>query len=114
MALAASDSLSTFDQTNKQLDLEPVLATVLLADTALLGLVANGVGLLLLRRGGRSINLRAAYLHILGDTLSSVGVVAAAGIVLLTGTTVVDPIVSIAIAIVVVIGALRLGPTLSF
>ena len=42
MALAASDSLSTFDQTNKQLDLEPVLATVLLADTALLGLVGMG------------------------------------------------------------------------
>lgn len=42
MALSASDSLSSFDQTAKQLDLEPVLATVLLADTALLGLVGMG------------------------------------------------------------------------
>lgn len=42
MALSASDSLTTFDQTAKQLDLEPVLATVLLADTALLGLIGMG------------------------------------------------------------------------
>lgn len=42
MALSASDSLSTFDQTAKRLDLEPVLATVLLADTALLGLIGMG------------------------------------------------------------------------
>lgn len=43
MTLSASDSLSTFDQTAKRLDLEPVLATVLLADTALLGLIGMGV-----------------------------------------------------------------------
>lgn len=42
MALSASDSLGTFDQTAKNLDLEPVLATVLLADTALLGLIGMG------------------------------------------------------------------------
>lgn len=42
MALSASDSLATFDQTAKALDLEPVLATVLLADTALLGLIGMG------------------------------------------------------------------------
>ncbi len=43
MSLSASDSLSTFDQTAKRLDLEPVLATVLLADTALLGLIGMGI-----------------------------------------------------------------------
>lgn len=42
MALSAADSLTTFDQTAKALDLEPVLAAVLLADTALLGLVGMG------------------------------------------------------------------------
>lgn len=43
MALAASDSLSTFDQvTNKRLDLSPVLSTILLNDTAALGVFGMG------------------------------------------------------------------------
>ena len=42
MALSASDSLASFDQTTGKLDISPVLATVLLYDTALLGLIGMG------------------------------------------------------------------------
>lgn len=69
---------------------------------AAIGLVANLVGLVLLGRKGGSLNLRGAYLHVLGDTLSSVGVVVAGTVILLTGWTLVDPILSIAIALVIV------------
>ena len=49
-----------------------------------------------------SLNVRAAYLEVLGDALSSLGVVAAAATVLLTGWSLADPLVSGAIALVIV------------
>jgi len=75
---------------------------------AAIGLIANAVGLVLLRRKGGSLNLRGAYLHVLGDTLSSVGVIVAAIVILLTGWTLIDPILSVAIACLIVWSALRL------
>ena len=65
---------------------------------ACVGLGANLVGLVLLRRRGGSLNLRGAYLHVLGDALSSVGVIVAAVVILFTGWTLIDPILSMAIA----------------
>jgi cobalt-zinc-cadmium efflux system protein len=49
-----------------------------------------------------SLNVRAAYLEVLGDALSSLGVVAAAATVLATGWSMADPLVSGAIALVIV------------
>jgi len=49
-----------------------------------------------------SLNVRAAYLEVLGDALSSLGVVLAAVAVVLTGWTLADPLVSGAIALVIV------------
>lgn len=73
-----------------------------MAIIAVVGLVANAVGLVLLHRKGGSLNLRGAYLHVLGDTLSSVGVIVAAVVILFTGWTLIDPILSILIACVIV------------
>jgi cobalt-zinc-cadmium efflux system protein len=49
-----------------------------------------------------SLNVRAAYLEVLGDALSSAAVIAAAATVMLTGFSLADPIVSAAIALVIV------------
>jgi cobalt-zinc-cadmium efflux system protein len=49
-----------------------------------------------------SLNVRAAYLEVLGDALSSLGVVAAAATVIVTGWHLADPLVSGAIALVIV------------
>ena len=58
----------------------------LMLGIAAVGLAANAVGLLLLRRGqGESLNVRGAYLEVLGDVLGSVAVVVAAVVVLATG-----------------------------
>ncbi len=75
---------------------------------AAIGLVANAIGLFVLHSKDGSINLRGAYLHVLGDTLSSVGVIVAAAVILITGWTAVDPILSIGISLVIVWSGLRL------
>lgn len=72
-----------------------------------MGLLANLGALGFLHRS-HSMNVRGAFLHVLGDTLSSVGVLVGAGIMAYTGWYVVDPIISVVISIVIVIGAVRL------
>jgi cobalt-zinc-cadmium efflux system protein len=73
------------------------------------GLLVNLVSLKLLHaHHDHSLNVRAAYLHVLGDVLGSFGAVLAAVVVALTGWTLADPIVSVAIAVLLVIGAWRL------
>jgi cobalt-zinc-cadmium efflux system protein len=70
---------------------------------AVAGLAANLVAAWMLRdHAGRSLNVRAAYLEVLGDALSSVGVIVAAIVVMTTGVTVVDPLVSALIALFIV------------
>lgn len=66
---------------------------------AAIGLVANIAGLLLLRPAAKgSINMRGAYLEVLGDALGSVAVIAAAAVILLTGFAQADAIASLVIA----------------
>ena len=75
---------------------------------AAVGLVANVVTLRLLHRGhAHSLNLRAAYLHVLGDLLGSVGALLAGGVIALTAWTPADPIVSIVIALLILASAWR-------
>ena len=85
----------------------PVHSGLMLA-VAALGLGANVVALRLLHAGhAHSLNVRGAYLHVLGDLLGSVGALAAGGIIALTGWTLADPLVSIGIALLVLVGAWR-------
>ncbi|TFB51227.1 cation diffusion facilitator family transporter [Cryobacterium tagatosivorans] len=67
---------------------------------AVIGLVANVAALLLLLRpaAANSINMRGAYLEVLGDTLGSIAVIIAAGVILTTGFQQADAIASLLIA----------------
>jgi cobalt-zinc-cadmium efflux system protein len=78
-----------------------------MAIVALIGLAANLGALAFLHRS-HSMNVRGAFLHVLGDALSSVGVLVGAGVMWLTGWYVVDPIISVLISVVIVVGALKL------
>jgi cobalt-zinc-cadmium efflux system protein len=70
---------------------------------AVIGLAVNLVCAFLLHgAAASSLNVRAAYLDVLGDALSSLGVVVAAAVVISTGWTLADPLVSGAIALVIV------------
>lgn len=75
---------------------------------AVLGLLVNLAAFWILHRGGsENLNVRAAALHVLGDLLGSVGAVAAALVVLWTGWTPIDPLLSIAVALLILRGAWR-------
>lgn len=70
---------------------------------ATIGLVVNVIGALILARGQRSDgNLRGALLHVVGDLLGSVGAIAAAIGIMATGWTVLDPLLSVLVAVLVV------------
>ena len=67
--------------------------------TALSGIVVNVlIGVWLHKDAKHDLNVRSAYLHMLGDALSGVGVVVAGVFVLTIGTPLADPIVSLLIA----------------
>jgi cobalt-zinc-cadmium efflux system protein len=70
---------------------------------AVIGLVANAAALLLLRpAAGHSINMRGAYLEVLGDLIGSVTVIVAAVVILFTGFVPADAIASLLIAALIV------------
>ncbi len=84
---------------------EPVAGALMLI-VAAIGLVANIIGaLVLMKHSHASLNIRGAYLHILGDALSSVGVVIGGIVILYTGWYLIDPILSILISLVIIYGA---------
>lgn len=77
---------------------------------ALLGLGANIVAFALLRQGSEeSLNVKGAYLEVVADTLGSVGVIAAAVILWMTGWEWVDPVIGVGIGLLIVPRAWRLG-----
>lgn len=96
---------------------QPVHSLPMLAIAAV-GLVANVFVALMLRgeshRHGpathrhEDLNMRSAFLHVLGDALSSVGVILAAGLIMLTGETWFDPAISMLIGLLILSGSLRL------
>jgi cobalt-zinc-cadmium efflux system protein len=70
---------------------------------ALAGLLVNAIGLRLLRVGQReSLNLRGAYLEVVGDLLGSVAVVTAAVVIAFTGYERADPIASMVIGVLII------------
>lgn len=80
----------------------PVLAGPMLA-VAVIGLLVNIAGFAILRSGSQDdANLRGAFLHVLGDLLGSVGAIAAAIGIIFTGWTVLDPLLSVLVALLVV------------
>jgi cobalt-zinc-cadmium efflux system protein len=77
------------------------------AGVAALGCVVNVIVARTLARGGKTLNVRAALLHVLGDLLGSVGALVAGGVVLLTGWTPIDPILSLGICALILVSAAR-------
>jgi cobalt-zinc-cadmium efflux system protein len=70
---------------------------------ALLGLAANVAAFVILHRGDReNLNVRGAALHVLGDLLGSVAAITAALVILFTGWTPIDPILSVLVALLIV------------
>jgi cobalt-zinc-cadmium efflux system protein len=97
-----------FEAINRFLHPEPVKAGILLV-IASIGLVGNLAGMLALHtESHENLNIRGAFFHMLGDTLSSVGVIIGGIVIALTGWTLIDPLLSILIGGIVLRGALDL------
>jgi cobalt-zinc-cadmium efflux system protein len=74
------------------------------------GLAVNLVAFALLRDGAQeSLNVRGAYLEVVGDLLGSVGVIVAAVIIAFTGWSYADPIVAVAVALMILPRTAKLG-----
>lgn len=84
---------------------QPVHGSLMLI-IAVVGLAANVVGaLFLFKHSHTNLNIRGAYLHIVGDALSSIGVVIGGIVILYTGWYLIDPILSIVISLVIIYGS---------
>jgi len=69
---------------------------VIVAGAAIL--INAGIGLALHRASKHDINVRSAYLHMVGDAISALGVMLAGVVVAMTGSSLADPVVSLLIA----------------
>jgi cobalt-zinc-cadmium efflux system protein len=85
----------------------PEIKTMEMMGIATIGLVVN-LFVTFTLRGHHDLNIRGAYLHVLGDTLSSFAVIMGGIVIILTGNHIVDPILSIIIAIIIIYSSLRL------
>jgi cobalt-zinc-cadmium efflux system protein len=86
---------------------EPVQGAIVIV-SALVAIAVNSYIAFGLRGDTKSLNLRAAMLHVGGDVAASVGVVVAGAVILLTGWLYVDPLLSLAIAVLIAFGAWRI------
>lgn len=79
---------------------------------AIVGLVANILCAYILKGDGHkhshSLNVKAAFLHMLGDTISSVGVIIGAVIIYYTDWYVIDPIISVMLCVLILIWSYKL------
>lgn len=81
---------------------EPEVQTDVMLYAAIVGAVANLISLLILRSAQKeSLNVRGAYLEVVGDLLGSFAVIAAALTIMFTGLQAADTIASIIIAIMI-------------
>jgi cobalt-zinc-cadmium efflux system protein len=69
---------------------------------ACVGLAVNIIGFFVLHGGDReSLNMRGAIVHVLGDMLGSVAAIVAAIVIIFTGWTPIDPILSVLVALLI-------------
>ncbi|TXJ06771.1 MAG: cation transporter [Aeromicrobium sp.] len=87
----------------------PRIDAPLVLGAGLVGLLVNIIGLFLLRSGAEeNINVKGAYMEVLGDALGSVAVLVSASAILIGGWNILDPIASLVIAALILPRALAL------
>ena len=98
----------TYEAIGRLMHPEPVHPLVMFISAGV-GIAVNLLIVLGLRgEGQENLNVRGALLHAMGDVGASVGVIIAGAIILLTGWTLADPLLSVGIAALVAVSAIRL------
>ena len=85
----------------------PQIDASLMLVVASLGLVGNLIMTWIIGGGHKDLNMRSAWLHVLGDTVSSIGVIAAGLIIQYTGWRAADPIAGVLVAAMIIFGGIR-------
>lgn len=87
---------------------EPILILDMLF-IAIIGLIVNVITILILHKSASTdFNIKGAYIHMIGDTASSIAIIIGAIILMFTNWYFIDPIIAIGIALVISIWAVRL------
>jgi cobalt-zinc-cadmium efflux system protein len=76
---------------------------------AVAGFAANLLMVAILGRGHEDLNVRSAWLHVLGDTLSSLGVIISAAVIYYTGWAYADPVAGLFIGTIIITGGIRVA-----
>ncbi|MEE8402074.1 MAG: cation diffusion facilitator family transporter [Candidatus Hydrothermarchaeaceae archaeon] len=100
-------SFFIFKKSYERILMPPDIKTTEMLTVAVFGFFVNLWVIHRLKGHGDDLNIRSAFLHVLGDALASLGVIIGAVIIILTGNTIVDPIISVLIGIIIVFGSLR-------
>lgn len=86
----------------------PEVQTGVMAVVAFGGLLVNLVAMKILGNHQHGLNMRGAYLHVMGDMLGSIGALIAAGAMAAFGWRLADPVASVVIGAIIVFSAVRL------
>ncbi|OEF99597.1 zinc transporter ZitB [Vulcanibacillus modesticaldus] len=75
---------------------------------AIIGLLVNIIAAFILMKGDKdNLNLKSAFLHVIGDLLGSIGAIVASLLIYLFGWKIADPIASLLVAILILVGGIR-------
>ena len=97
LTLVAIGAIIIWEAIQRFFDPQPVHSGPMIG-VALVAVVLNGVISLWLQAGSkRDLNIRSAYLHMIGDAIAALGVVAAGIFVAITGNPIADPLISLVI-----------------
>src|SRR5690625_1269892 len=104
-------SLYIFYEAFKRFSTPPEIASIGMLSIAIVGLIVNLVVARMLTEGDtkENLNLRAAFLHVLGDLLGSIGAITAALLIMFVGWGWADPLASVLVAILVLISGFRVA-----
>jgi len=95
-------ALGIFNEAYKRFVAPPAVQADILIGVGAMAVVVNLVTALLVRRGAEhDLNLKSAFLHLMGDVISTVGAVAAGILIRFTGLNWLDPLVSVLIGILI-------------
>ncbi len=95
-------ALWIFYEAAVRLTAPPAVQTGIMLVVAIIALAVNGGVMLSLHRDKHDLNVRAAFVHMLGDALSSIGIIAGALVIHATGWFWIDPALSIAIGALII------------
>ncbi|MEO8400991.1 MAG: cation diffusion facilitator family transporter [Gammaproteobacteria bacterium] len=104
LILVATSALITYESIRKLLHVTDLNAHIVIV-VAVIGIFINGGTAMLFMKGAHDdLNIKGAFLHLMGDALISIGVVVAAVLILYTHMMWIDPLVGLMIVAIILIG----------